>query len=344
MTTLDIAKLKENALTSIRLGVEDFIRSQPPQEGEKREQEIARALSASRNLFAGVLLLLKYKIASLADDAEGAYKLIHNPPADFFPRPDGDGGVRWEPVGRFKPATIDVKGIQLRFKYLGIETDWALLERIQKNRNFLEHLHPTNPLGEIASMLADLFPLLQEFITNELEEDPAELLEESWPVMLKHHKVHAAIRKECEQQWSQAGVPPRMRRWLDRCYCPACFSDLLQPHSEDMEAGLRVESHDFRYKCHGCGQIDLIGPQMIWEMLQELDGSDQFSGQPSDFEECDCCHRHTFLTRDGCCQWCEHELENKHCRRCDAPLSQEDLRNGSYCGYCSNLRSKIMAE
>lgn len=344
MTTLDIEKLKENALTSIRLGVEDFLLSQPPRPGHDRKQDVNRALSASRNLFAGVLLLLKYKIASMAEDEEGAFQLIHNPPTDILPRPDGKGGIRWEPSGKFKQTTIDVSGIQKRFKILGIKTDWTLLERIQNNRNFLEHLHPTNPLADIASMLASLFPLLQEFITKELDEDPAAILGDTWQAMLQHHDFYEKQRIACAEAWAQTNVPARMQCWLDRCYCPACHSELLRPLQEDLDRGLTVENEELRYRCDGCGQSDLIVPAMIGEMHYEMDESDRFSDQPSDFEECDDCHRHTFLTRDGCCQWCEHELENKHCPRCGAPLSQEDLRNGSYCGYCSNLRSKIMAE
>lgn len=341
----DIEKLKDNAVTSIRLGVEDFLHSQAPKDGEARKQDVSRALSASRNLFAGLLLLMKYKIASSVDDEEAAYNLIRKPKNKHaIPHPDDKLGIRWEPEGGFQSTTIDVFGIEERFNILEIKIDWETIKRIQKTRNGLEHLHPMAPLADIASMLADLFPLLRDFSRDELEADPSELLGEAWPIMLHHHTFHAAIRLECEQGWSQTRVPPRMQRWLDRCHCPACFSELLQPHPEDLEECLKVDAHDFRYKCHVCGQVGLIEPELIREMQYELDGSDRFSDQPSDFEECDCCHRHTFLTRDGSCQWCEHELEDKHCRRCDTPLSQEDLRNGGYCGYCSNLRSKIMAE
>ena len=56
MAELDAEKLKENALTSIRLGIEDFQRTK-----QVKEQGVdpACALSAVRNLFAGVLLLFK---------------------------------------------------------------------------------------------------------------------------------------------------------------------------------------------------------------------------------------------------------------------------------------------
>lgn len=86
MPTLDAAKLRENALTSIRLGVEDFQRSQIPGD----EGDPSRALSAIRNLFAGVLLLFKYKIATCADSPVDAAALIFNPP-EVLPHSDGEG-------------------------------------------------------------------------------------------------------------------------------------------------------------------------------------------------------------------------------------------------------------
>lgn len=98
---LDIDRLKENAITSIRLGIEDF------QITQKKDGDKARALSSIRNLFAGVLLLFKYKIASLVDNPEDAEKLIFNPPP-IDPVPDGKGGMTWEPNGKFKEKTIDV--------------------------------------------------------------------------------------------------------------------------------------------------------------------------------------------------------------------------------------------
>lgn len=91
MPLFDAEKLKENALTSIRLGIEDFQRSQIPlDQGGDPE----RALSAIRNLFAGVLLLFKYKIATTVDDPKDAATLIFNPP-EVLPQADGHGGVEW---------------------------------------------------------------------------------------------------------------------------------------------------------------------------------------------------------------------------------------------------------
>lgn len=135
---LDATKLRENALTSIRLGVEDFERSRL---SSNTRGDPARALSAIRNLFAGVLLLFKYKIATCVDDPADAAALIFNPP-EILPHSDGSGGIAWVPAGKFKITTIDVGTIQKRFDAFDIEVDWAVIEKLQGCRNHLEHLHP----------------------------------------------------------------------------------------------------------------------------------------------------------------------------------------------------------
>ena len=53
--TLDADKLYDNAIASIQLGIEDFQLSQQPDNS-------LRTLSSIRNLYAGLLLLFKYKI------------------------------------------------------------------------------------------------------------------------------------------------------------------------------------------------------------------------------------------------------------------------------------------
>ncbi|PYD84408.1 hypothetical protein DNF23_54715, partial [Pseudomonas syringae pv. pisi] len=71
--TLDKKKVLDNAVTSIQLGIEDYQLSQ----GKSGNPH--RAVSAARNLFAGVLLLLlfKYKISTLAESPEHAASLIY---------------------------------------------------------------------------------------------------------------------------------------------------------------------------------------------------------------------------------------------------------------------------
>lgn len=229
MAELDAEKLKENALTSIRLGIEDFQRTQQTQEKGGDE---ARALSAVRNLFAGILLLFKYKITVSVDDPEDAPALIFNSP-EVMPQADGNGGIEWKPVGKFKRTTIDVATIKKRFEGFDIEVDWSAIDKMQECRNHLEHLHPANTLGEVAGFVADLFPVLREFIHSQLNEQPADLLSTAWPVMLAHHEFFTNTMTTCRAEWDDAGVPEQMQPWLDHCQCEKCGSRLLRPSYED---------------------------------------------------------------------------------------------------------------
>ncbi len=241
MPRLDAAKLRENALTSIRLGVEDFERCRHP------GGDPARALSAIRNLFAGVLLLFKYKIATCVDDPANAAALIFNPP-EVLPHSDGEGGIAWVPVGKFKPTTIDVGTIQKRFEAFEIDVDWDVIEKLQACRNHLEHLHPAHTLGEVAEFVAELFPVLRDFIQTELGESPAAILGDAWQLMLLHHNFFVDTTKRCEEAWSEAYVPEGMEPWLKESKCPECGSTLLAPAQENLDAGDSVERNDDRFK------------------------------------------------------------------------------------------------
>lgn len=341
MPTLDTAKLLENALTSIRLGVEDFQRSQAT---VADGGDPTRALSAVRNLFAGVLLLFKYKIASSVDDPEDAYRLIHNPPTDILPHPDGAGGITWEPTGTFRATTIDVATIKKRFETFSIEVDWGTIDQIQRCRNHLEHLHPANTLGEVADFVAELFPVLRDFISSQLEAQPADLLGATWQIMLEHHDFFEATREACKEAWIPALIPEGMQRWKARCQCEECGSSLLRPLEEDLEQGLTVEDDAFRYECMACGHTDQIVPLMIGEMHRELNDYNPFDGGEPDVEECYQCNHDTFLIPEGRCDWCEAELDHPECDVCGEALRQEDQDNGGLCSYHHHQMEKAMRE
>ncbi|MGB7400336.1 hypothetical protein [Castellaniella sp.] len=341
MPALDAEKLKENALTSIRLGIEDFQRSRLPLE---QSGDPARALSAIRNLFAGVLLLFKYKIATSVDDPDDAATLIFNPP-EVLPQADGNGGVAWNPVGKFKRTTIDVATIKKRFEGFDIDMDWTTIEKLQECRNHLEHLHPANTLGEVADFVAELFPILRGFIQTQMNEQPAELLGAAWPIMLEHHTFLMDTRAECITAWDDAGVPDLMQPWLEECQCEECGSSLLRPHAEDIEEGMGVERYDekFRYVCVACGYSDLIGPLMIKNLEDAYDYDPRDGGEPG-VETCNECQRDTFVIGEQHCLWCRAELDYPECTVCEEPLRQEDQFNGGLCGYHNHVYEKMMRD
>lgn len=342
MQTFDPDKLKENAVTSIRLGIEDFEKSQAPVD---QGGDPARALSAARNLFSGVLLLFKYKIVSCVDDPEDALQLIFDT-NEVLPHPNDAGGVEWRP-GRLRKTTIDVVTIRKRFETFDIEMDWTAIDKLQTCRNHLEHLHPENSLGEIAEFVAELFPVLRQFIEKQLNVVPADMLGTAWPIMLQHHAFFSRISAECDEEWKQARVPMGMKRWREACKCERCASSLLRPHPDDLEEGKTVESYDdtFRYQCSSCGYADLIGALMIAAVDTAYTPYRHYkdSSEPT-VETCLECSRDAFIVREQQCLWCGTELDHKKCIVCEELLNQDDQDNGGLCGYHAHMLEKSMRD
>ncbi|MHA6636811.1 hypothetical protein ACX3OY_23845 [Citrobacter farmeri] len=334
LLTLDADKLYENAVLSIQLGIEDF---QLSQGGNP-----ARSLSSVRNLFAGVMLLFKFKLAKSVSNPEDAYRLIHIPPKDILPNPDGAGGMIWEPEGQFqKNKTIDVHHIKARFRTFKIEVDWDVVDKLHDCRNHLEHLHPRNTLGELSNFVANLFPVLAEFITKELVKTPQEVLGSAWDIMLKHRNFYLKQLAECEQTWLDAGVPDGMIEFIPNCTCAQCGSNLLKASTMSIEEGYTVEhdDSDFQYVCVSCGFVDLFAPRLI-DSFQEAFFYWPPDGDEPTYELCYSCNHDTFVINEQTCRWCNNELDYGQCTLCDTQLSQDDQINDGLCGYCSYKMSK----
>ncbi|WP_394517186.1 hypothetical protein [Pantoea sp. SGAir0175] len=330
---LDAEKLYENAIVSIQLGIEDFKLSQASAEAGGNPN---RALSSVRNLYAGLLLLFKYKIATCVDSEELAYELIHNPPRDVLPQPDGKGGVIWLPDGKFQKTTIDVPKIEERFKSFKIDVNWEAVRKIQECRNHLEHLHPNNTLGEVAEFVADLFPVLGDFIINELDKFPKSVLGPAWEIMLEHNKFFTEQLNASRLSWDYADIPDGMKEYLLECNCSECGSKLLTARIDDIESGLTVSDDEqkFNYICAACGDVDLIAPLLFSAFENEFFYWPPDGGEPT-YENCWNCGHDTFVIGEQACRWCASSLDYTECNGCDATLNQDDQDNGGYCGYCN---------
>lgn len=325
-SSLDINRLKENAVVSIQLGIEDFeVCQKKVAEGGKP----ARALSAIRNLFSGVLLLFKYRIVlSVPDDKqEQREQLIYNPPHEILPYVDDDGDVEWKPKGKFKLTTIDVNNIKSRFETLKIDTNWKVINKLQQCRNHLEHLHPENTLGEIADFVAELFPILRDFIQDELEEDPKELLQNSWEVLLKKHDFFEDTRRKCMKEWEKVYVPTKMWESLKQSQCEGCGSVLLMPSQGSTDLGRDVQGFPdtFQYKCQECGKEGLIAT-LLRDQLDIL-YSQRAKEQDihPELQECPECYEFTFVSEEGECFWCGYENKYTECAICGGELDHLEL-------------------
>ena len=100
-------KLLQNAINSIEIGIEDY---------ELSKQNDRRIISCVRNIFAGILLLFKYKLAELSPANSDEVLIKQN--------------ILWvieddNIIAKGKgEKTVDVQSIKDRFKSLNINVTW----------------------------------------------------------------------------------------------------------------------------------------------------------------------------------------------------------------------------
>ena len=99
--------LLENAKLSICLGVDDFF-----------DEHLGRKLSAIRNLYAGMLLLLKEKLRALSPSDSGEVLLKQKIKIEAL----SDGDLKFFGAGK---KTLNYDGMKERFGELNINVDFS---------------------------------------------------------------------------------------------------------------------------------------------------------------------------------------------------------------------------
>jgi len=167
----EVMSIFDNAIQSIQIGLDDYLHDN-------------RLVSSVRNIYAGILLLFKYKLVLLSGDETNAVLIKQN----IVPVMDSYGTVIWKGMGN---KTIDVVGIKSRFKSLGISVDWKIFDRISRHRNEVEHFFSPSSEDEVTELLADCFIVISRFLSEQLSMDAKEVLgEESWQVLLHAYEVY----------------------------------------------------------------------------------------------------------------------------------------------------------
>ena len=158
----------DNAIDSIVIGLEDY---------ESKDER--RLLSSVRNIFAGVILLFKYKLCELSPPDTNDILIKQK----IIMVTDGTGDIKWKGEGS---KTVNVYEIKKRLCTLDIKIDWKRLEEIQKHRNNIEHYYSSKSSQSAQRLISDSFILIRDFVADYLNEDPKELLgHEAWSVLIK---------------------------------------------------------------------------------------------------------------------------------------------------------------
>lgn len=321
----------ENALDSIAIGLEDF-----------NSKDKRRIVSATRNVFAGMLLLFKHKLSELSPKGSDEVLIKQN----VSPSIDDSGNLSWT-AGRSK-KTVDVQNIETRFNSLGVKVDWNRLKKINSYRNNIEHYYDKEGLSHdaIKKLISESFIVIRDFISSELKRDPRELLgDDSWAILISSHEVYESEKKKCNE--SIKSLPgffsDKVQEILiEGKLCEKCGSDLIGSKSIGNVT-------DATFECRSCGNKEDYS-KTILNAVNNIYGCDPFlaakdGGVEELFGECPSCLAHTYIVTEDLCPSCGASDLSEDCFRCGDSLSLEEISDGEgLCSYCAHMSSKVMRE
>ncbi|MPM09052.1 hypothetical protein SDC9_55368 [bioreactor metagenome] len=339
-TTSSESLILKNAISSLRIGLEDYISSSTDQD---------RKLSSVRNIYASLLLFLKAGLCHYSPDGSNDVLIK----AKILPVRNKDTGISF--IGTEK-NTVDVKGIRDRYNSLGINLKWDPLEKIQKERNNIEHFYSSTPIETIQALVCEASKFILEILKEVFETDPSSMLGEVWNKMIAIKNIYEPIKKDCNESLDMLSkiisFNPETISLLKELRCHECNSPLLyfDTESEISRDGTMyteyLDSLDLAcYSCHAT--------EPVYEALERY-ADDQYeisidearAGFGSVIKECPNCEHETFIdTYDvNKCILCGYEKDYDRCNVCERLLSLEEQELDGLCFDCEYAFSKLEDE
>ncbi|NOI65196.1 hypothetical protein [Vibrio sp. 99-8-1] len=314
----------QNAIDSICIGLEDY---------ESKDER--RIPSATRNIFAGILLLFKHRLCQLSPEDSDEVLIKQR----VLPQIDSKGAIRW--IGQGK-KTVDVQNIKERFKSLGIVVNWNRLEKINAYRNNIEHYYSSQSPTSVQQLISDSFVIIRDFIAGELNQDPKSLLgEESWQIMVEISEVYEKEKSLCISALeSLSYINSSICDAFTRYQCQECGSELIEPHKRSIEA-LHAQ-----FNCRSCGHVEDY-EQIINKVISEYYAADHYlamtDGNDVPTVDCPSCGDGIYLVQDRVCASCGYTAAAS-CMRCGGNIPPEEISDSELCGYCAYMYQKLMSE
>jgi hypothetical protein len=311
-----------NAVQSLQIGVEDY------QSTDQR-----RALSAVRNITAGVLLLFKEKLRQLSPP--NSQDVLIKQKNRMYRAPDGS--IQAIGVGK---KTLDVAQIEDRFSDLNVDVDWKRVRAIVEVRNEVEHHSTSISSTRLRELIYQSFFVISEFITTQLAAEPVGLLgEATWNVLLEQAEVYEAQLKDCSVQLGKIGWPSETHeRLAAHLRCHRCSSELLTPTNPEVE-----DPRDLQFACKACGgaaEYTVIVESAVSDCYAGDSYVAMTDGGDPPVDDCSECGKGTYIAEMDMCVACDATRQYTACGRCDAALSLDEQDLDGFCGYCHNLIHK----
>ncbi len=306
-------KILQSALASIRIGLHDYESTDP----------VRKTLAATRNIYAGILLLIKHKLCILSPE-DKSLALVKKAVLPQL----SNNKIQWIGDGR---STVNFQAIQERCISLDVKVDWNALKEIQGYRNSIEHYFSTDNEKRIESIISNSFVIIRNFITHELKKEADQLLDaKSWKILVSANKVYEIEREKCEGLIRNLNYyHDLVRDALLAHSCSDCASNLIKPTAT---ANL---SADASFKCLKCSTI------LSYDEIIKIAIPAYYVSKGKDYNKADCpeCINGTFLYHERICASCGAE-PMMQCARCGLEIPADELHSSPYCGGCENSMSK----
>ena len=225
--------LLDNAVVSIELGVQDLGMS-----------DTRRVLSATRSIYAGILLLCKQVLWDASPEGtEGI--LIYR---DFVPKRDGSNIIL---VPKKRSRTIDRKGIRERFSALGLSIDWTKIDALAHLRNDIEHSFLRETPDRMEDILGAALPSIEQLIVEHIKKEPVDVFSsETWIEMLKNKEVFYRQKIRCTESFKYINWPSSIHpASVDDMLCSYCGSFLVQQVDPK-----NTKYNSIKLRCMECGE------------------------------------------------------------------------------------------
>ena len=310
----------QNAIDSIELGIEDY---------KLGSSDSKRYQSSVRNVFAGILLLLKSRLAEISKDN------------DFSLLFASSNKKRTE-----RPQTVGYETLLTHLKGQGIEIDWKCLRDLHDYRNDIEHYFSAKD-SIVGSYIANSFLLIKKFIEEEWEYDPQECFsEKNWQELLKEESVHCEeLARKTDDFNKVTWFSPDVERIFLRYRCSACDSDLIRIENKIMPA---CDATMVSFVCRNCGQQWTYSEltKEIADELSTLNAMELKDGGQEIIGFCPECGEETYCSDGDVCLQCGAKGPF-YCSRCEIEIPMCELltyAETEMCGWCAHMEERMLED
>jgi len=310
----------QNAVDSIAIGLDDYRSSDP-----------RRLVSATRNIYAGMLLLFKHKLSLLSPAGSDEVLLKQQ----ILPSKQPDGQIAWTGKGR---KTVDTFQIQERFDALDIRVNWERVMKINAYRNEIEHYFSTKTRDSVSKVISDCFIVIRDFIADQLEQDPRDVLgQDAWASLVEVAEVHEREKTEClntmdSVKWESSTVEEALSDYD----CLNCGSDLIRINNP------KPAREDNQFVCKSCNNqwdYESIAAEALESLAAAYNYRAMKDGGESEIVQCPYCNNEAYVFSEENCGVCGESADHD-CNNCGIKIPSSEIYLGGLCGYCEHMLKK----